>query len=160
MIRSTLFAAALAVTAAATPALAQSQAPGLQIGVLTCAVTGESNFIVGSSHSLSCTYKPTIDAPVETYKGKITDYGIDIGSTSNATLVWGVLAPSANMKAGALAGTYAGVTAGATLGAGLAANALVGGLDRSIALNPLSLESNTGANITLGVAKLTLEAVK
>jgi di/tricarboxylate transporter len=64
------------------------------------------------------------------------------------------------MKAGALAGTYAGVTAGATLGAGLAANALVGGLDRSIALNPLSLESNTGANITLGVAKLTLEASK
>lgn len=160
MYRSALFAAALAVASLATPALAQNQAPGLQIGVLTCAVTGESNFIVGSSHSLSCSYKPTIEGAVETYTGKITDYGVDIGSTSNANLVWGVLAPSADMKPGALAGTYAGVTAGVTLGAGLEANALIGGLDRSIALNPLSLESNTGANITLGVAKLTLEAAK
>ena len=157
MMRSKILAAAFALAAAATPVLAQNQAPGLQIGVLSCAVTGESNFIVGSSHSLSCTYKPAIEAPVETYTGQITDYGLDIGSTSNANLVWGVLAPSADMKPGALAGAYAGVTAGVTLGAGLEANALIGGLDRSIALNPLSLESNTGANITLGVAKLTLE---
>ncbi|WP_439529366.1 DUF992 domain-containing protein [Pannonibacter sp.] len=160
MYRSTLLAAALAVASIATPALAQNQAPGLQIGVLTCAVTGESNFIIGSSHALSCSYKPAIEAPVETYTGKITDYGLDIGSTANANLVWGVLAPSADMKPGALAGTYAGVTAGVTLGAGLEANALIGGLDRSIALNPLSLESNTGANITLGVAKLTLKAAQ
>lgn len=46
-----------------------------------------------------------------------------------------------------------------SLGAGLKANALLGGLDRSIALNPLSVESQTGTNLTLGVTSLTLTAL-
>ena len=53
--------------------------------------------------------------------------------------------------------SYAGVTAGASLGAGIKANALLGGLDESIALNPLSVETQTGANLTLGVTSLVLE---
>jgi hypothetical protein len=155
---------ALAMTGAtllATSAIAQDtdSAAGVKIGTLTCSVEEETSFIVGSNATLNCIFDPAGSAQQSaTYTGTINDYGLDIGSTSNATLVWGVLAPSADMEKGALEGAYGGVTAGATLGAGVKANALVGGFDKSIALNPVSLESQTGANITLGVTQLTLSS--
>ncbi|MBB98653.1 MAG: hypothetical protein CML67_03825 [Rhodobacteraceae bacterium] len=154
---------ALAMTGAAvlaTSAIAQdtNANAGVKIGTLTCSVGEETSFVVGSSATLNCLFDPAGSGEAATYTGTINDYGLDIGSTSNATLVWGVLAPSADMEKGALEGTYGGVTAGATLGAGVKANALVGGFDKSIALNPVSLESQTGANITLGVTQLTLSS--
>ena len=150
--------AALAVSIAST-AIASENSPKVEVGTLSCLVEGEHSFIVGSSATLGCSFKPVGDGAVEYYSGKVRDYGLDIGKTKEATLVWGVLAPSANRKPGLLAGTYGGVTAGASLGAGIKANALVGGFDRSIALNPFSLESQTGTNLTLGVSKLTLERI-
>ena len=59
-----------------------------------------------------------------------------------------------------LAGTFAGVTGGAAVGVGVGANVLVGGSDRSIALQPLSIEGSTGLNIALGVAELRLRAAQ
>jgi hypothetical protein len=160
MFRTTSLALALTASAIfALPAAAQDNAPGVQVGKLTCAVEGETNFIVGSTTTLGCNYKPAGGGAVEYYSGTVKEYGLDIGKTNNATLVWGVLAPSADMKPGALAGNYAGVTAGASLGAGLKANALVGGLDKSIALNPFSVESQTGTNLTVGVSKLSLKPI-
>lgn len=144
----------------AVPSQAAAVNPKIEIGKLSCQVEGEHSFLVGSSAELSCSFAPADGGATEPYHGKIRDYGLDIGKTSNAELVWGVLAPSANHKPGLLTGTYGGVTAGVSLGAGLKANALLGGLDRSIALNPFSLESQTGTNLTLGVSKLTLEASK
>jgi hypothetical protein len=154
---------ALAVTGAtvlATSAIAQDNSgnAGVKVGTLTCNVGKETSFVVGSSATLTCIFDPAGSGQAATYSGTINDYGLDIGSTSNATLVWGVLAPSADMEMGALEGTYGGVTAGATLGAGVKANALVGGFDKSIALNPVSVESQTGANLTLGVTQLTLSS--
>ena len=147
-----------AATALTVPAVAANSAPGVQIGKLTCDVKGEENFIIGSSAVLGCSYQP-VNGPVEYYTGAVDEFGIDIGTTNKATLVWGVLAPSADMEKGALAGEYGGLTAGASLGAGIKANALIGGFDKSIALNPVSIESQTGVNITAGVSQLTLEPV-
>lgn len=156
--------ALLATTAVAAPALAeekvqQTDAAGVQIGTLTCNVEGETNFIVGSTATLGCNFQQAGDAPIEYYTGSVDEFGIDIGVTEEATLVWGVVAPSADMDPGALAGTYVGVTAGASVGAGLKANALVGGFDKSITLNPFSVESQTGTNVTLGVSKLSLQPI-
>ena len=160
MFRTTSLALALTASAIlALPAAAQDKAPGVQVGKLTCAVEGETNFIVGSTTKLGCNYKPVGGGPVEYYSGMVKEYGLDIGKTDDATLIWGVLAPSADMEPGALAGEYAGVTAGASLGAGLKANALVGGLDKSIALNPFSVESQTGTNLTIGVSRLSLQPI-
>lgn len=149
----------LAAVAGAAPALAQEKAPGVNVGTLTCVVEGKTNFIIGSSATLGCNYKSAAGGPVEYYTGKVEDFGLDIGTTENAMLIWGVLAPSADMKPGALAGNYGGVTAGASLGAGLKANALIGGFDKSIALNPLSIEGQTGVNITVGVSRLSLRPI-
>ncbi len=71
-------------------------------------------------------------------------------------LVWGVFAPSSDVRPGALQGDYAGATASATVGVGLGANVLVGGLDKSIALQPLSVEGNRGLNVAAGVGAISL----
>ncbi|MBO0343786.1 DUF992 domain-containing protein [Roseibium sp. CAU 1637] len=147
-----------AASALTVPAMAADSAPGVQVGKLTCDVKGESNFVIGSSATLGCSYQP-VNGPVEYYTGTVNEFGIDIGTTNSATLVWGVLAPSADMETGALAGKYGGVTAGASIGAGLKANALIGGFDKSIALNPLSIETQTGVNLTAGISQLSLTPV-
>jgi hypothetical protein len=61
------------------------------------------------------------------------------------------------MKAGALQGGYGGVTASATVGVGAGANVLLGGFDKSIALQPISIEGNTGLNVAAGIGALDLK---
>jgi len=61
------------------------------------------------------------------------------------------------MRNGALEGDYAGATAGATIGVGLGANVLIGGMDKSIALQPLSVSGNTGLNIAAGIGVISLK---
>jgi hypothetical protein len=72
-------------------------------------------------------------------------------------ILWTVLAPSTNTGEGALAGHYAGASASATLGIGAGVNALVGGMHSSIALQPVSIEGNTGLNVAAGITTLNLE---
>jgi hypothetical protein len=71
-------------------------------------------------------------------------------------MIWTVLAPTRNVSPSDLRGSYAGVSAGAAIGVGLGANALVGGSNSTIALQPLSVQGETGVNLALGVADLTL----
>lgn len=69
---------------------------------------------------------------------------------------WVVFA-AGNLGPGALAGTYAGATAEATFAVGLGANVLVGGSAQSIALQPVSVQAQTGVNIAAGLETFTLE---
>jgi hypothetical protein len=55
-------------------------------------------------------------------------------------------------------GIRSGATASATVGVGLGANVLIGGLDKSIALQPLSVEGNRGLNVAAGVGAISLTA--
>ena len=70
-------------------------------------------------------------------------------------MVWGVFADT-NRYAGMLSGTYAGATAEATAGAGLGANVLIGGSNRSVALQPLSVQGQVGLNVAAGIGALEL----
>jgi hypothetical protein len=58
-----------------------------------------------------------------------------------------VFAPQASVIPGALSGGYAGGTASATIGVGIGANALVGGSNNTVALQPLSIEGDQGLNV-------------
>ncbi len=150
------FAAGLLAGAAllASPA----EAAGVKIGTLTCHVASGWGFIFGSSKDLRCNFHP--DKMVgEHYIGSISKFGVDIGYTDSAVIVWAVFAPSAGPKRGALQGDYAGLTASATAGVGVGAHALVGGLDRSITLQPLSIEGNTGLNVAGGIGAMSLRYV-
>jgi hypothetical protein len=57
---------------------------------------------------------------------------------------------------GALAGEYVGASGNVAVVVGGGANVLVGGSNRSIALQPLSVEGQTGINIAVGIAGLSL----
>ena len=92
----------------------------------------------------------------EHYTGELRRYGVDIGYTSNATLIWGVVAPTSDIGTGALEGDYGGASAQVTAGLGVGANALIGGFDRSIALQPVSVEGNTGLAVAAGAGVITL----
>ena len=61
-------------------------------------------------------------------------------------------------RPGLLTGHYGGATAGATIGLGAGGNILVGGFDGSIALQPFSIEGNTGLNVAGGIAVMDLDS--
>ena len=72
-----------------------------------------------------------------------------------AAIVWGVFTDT-NRFAGMLTGTYVGATAQATAVAGVGANALVGGSNQSVALQPLSVQGQVGLNAAGGIGALDL----
>ena len=57
---------------------------------------------------------------------------------------------------GALAGDYAGVSGQAAVGVGVGGNVLVGGSNRSVTLQPFSIEGDTGINLAVGVSDMVL----
>jgi hypothetical protein len=147
------FAAALVglVWLSAEPASARS---GIRVGTLTCNVEGGVGLVLGSRRNMTCVFRPT-SGRREAYTGRITRVGIDIGVTRRAKMTWLVFAPG-RLKAGSLAGNYGGASAQATIGVGLGANVLVGGFKKSVALQPLSVQGQTGLNLAAGVAGLRL----
>jgi hypothetical protein len=151
-----VLAAVLALGLAAAPALATTK--GVKIGVLTCNVEGGVGMIVGSSRGVDCVFEGTVGKR-ERYSGSIGRFGLDIGVTGKGVMAWAVFAPG-KLKAGALAGTYVGASAEASVAVGLGANVLVGGSNKSIALQPLSIQAQTGLNLAAGVASLTLKRAK
>jgi hypothetical protein len=142
---------ALAVLLFAPAAQAQVKA-----GVLACDVSGGFGWVLGSSKTVSCIFTPDRPGPTEGYVGTISKFGLDIGITTRQSMVWGVFAPSDGPLRGALAGSYIGATGEATFAVGLGANVLVGGSNRSVALQPVSVTGQTGINIAAGVADLQL----
>ena len=150
---------ALLASAAAIAALAFSPAnaspAGVKVGVLTCHVDGGWGFVVGSSKDVLCNYHP--DHGVDDfYKGSITKIGVDLGYTRSATIIWDVIAPTSDTRPGALEGFYGGATASATVAVGAGANVLLGGFDKSIALQPVSIEGSSGLDVAAGIGALKL----
>ena len=153
-IRLMMSAAVLGALALAT-APAQAGPSGVRVGTLTCNVASGWGFVFGSSKDLRCTFRG--NSRHEHYSGSISKFGVDIGYTEGGVLVWGVFAPASDVREGALNGDYAGATASATIGVGLGANVLIGGLDKSIALQPLSVEGNKGLNVAAGIGAISLK---
>jgi hypothetical protein len=142
--------------AAPAAAPASSAAATVRAGYLTCHVAGGWGWIFGSSRKLECAYALQ-PGYTEYYSGSITKLGADIGYLQSGVILWAVLAPTTNLGQGALAGHYGGATASAAVGVGAGANVLIGGLNSSIALQPVSIEGQNGLNIAAGVAQLTLK---
>jgi hypothetical protein len=132
--------------------------PGVKAGVLTCNVDGGWGLVFGSTKAVHCDFTPDGNT-VEHYEGRINKYGVDVGYHNGGIMAWAVFAPTDHLKPGSLAGGYGGVTASATVGVGAGANALIGGNDHSVTLQPVSLEGNTGLNVAAGVASIDLDYV-
>lgn len=159
--------AALVAAATISPALAQTdtvkspdEIKGQRLGVLECTIEGGWGMILGSSKGVTCEFKRN-DGTVDLYTGSLDTIGIDIGKTEQAHMTWIVFTTADNTPGeNALAGTYVGVSADASLGIGLGANALVGGSQKQIGLQPFSVEGVEGVNLAVGLASLKLEAAQ
>ncbi len=159
-----LFRIAFAAAAVAAAALvivirpADAQPRQVQVGQLTCSLSASIGLILGSQKNVNCVFRGQAGEPEEAYTGTMTTIGVDIGVTSGGVIVWTVFANS-NRYRGMLAGTYAGATAEASVGAGVGANVLVGGSNRTVTLQPLSLQGQVGLDVSGGIGALELHAV-
>jgi hypothetical protein len=154
MLRIAVAAAAASLLAACTTD-GPSEPPRVQAGTLSCSVAPGTAFIFGSTREINCFYTRA-DGQTERYVGEIQRWGVDVGYTNAATVIWAVVAGTRDLAPGALAGDYGGVSAAVTPGIGGAANVLVGGSNRSIALQPVSVEGNTGLNLAAGIGSIRL----
>jgi hypothetical protein len=152
MVGKIAFVAALALLAGSfEPAAAQR----VKTGVLDCDVSGGWGWIIGSVKSVNCLFTPDQPGPREFYVGSISKFGLDVGATGRSQMVWAVYSQTLGGPY-ALAGDYGGATGEATVAVGLGANVLVGGSNRTVALQPLSVTGQVGLNLAVGVAELRL----
>jgi hypothetical protein len=154
MIRFSTIALTTALVASATTAMAQDR---VEIGVLDCRGSTTS-FIVGSVTELGCEFKPSAGGRGEPYHATIRRAGVDLGLNQQIAVAWAVLAPSRGAPRRDLSGSYVGAAASATVGVGVGANALVGGSGNTFALQPVSVQGQTGLSIAAGVAGMELRA--
>ena len=140
---------------AATAAIAQPRPERAAVGTLECNVAPGVGLIVASKKEMTCRFHPA-NGRDQIYYGTITRVGLDIGVTGHSVIIWNVLAPTRAPRAGELAGTYTGVGAQATAGVGAGANALIGGSNRTVTLQPLSVSAQTGINLAAGIGSITL----
>lgn len=144
-------AALLAIPA--TEAAAQSRT---RVGVLACNLAPTVGMVVGSQQRIACTFTPEYRGRRERYSGAINRVGLDLGVKNGGRLVWGVFSQTSALPPRSIAGTYVGAGGGAAIGLGAGANVLVGGSRRTVSLQPVSVEGQTGVNVAAGVAGLTL----
>ena len=128
-----------------------------QIGILEChGVAGGYTLLIHSKHHLACVFKSPTGG--RRYRGETgIGLGVDLKWNSEETLRFAVIALDPRAGAGSLAGTYLGGRAQVALGLGLGADALIGGGENGIALQPLGIETSKGAGVAAGLGYLTLE---
>lgn len=154
MRRLSFFASAAVAALVMSTATASAQSR-TQVGSLECRGGPNVGLIVGSVSTLGCVFRAQ-GRPDDLYTARITKIGVDIGITTETALAWAVFAPTVQLGAGDLAGNYVGVDASAAVGVGLGANAMVGGSANSFALQPLSVQGQTGLSVAGGVQSMEL----
>ena len=137
---------------------APAQAGAVKVGVLSCGIEGGVGFIIGSSKAVDCVFEPASGGDRERYEGRIGKLGIDIGVTGRSVVAWAVFAPG-RTRPGALEGNYGGASAEATVAVGPGVNVLIGGFNKSINLQPVSVQGQSGLNVAAGIAGLKLDYV-
>jgi hypothetical protein len=160
-----MFRTAFAATVIAAIALvmivkpADAQPRRIQVGTLTCSVSAGVGLIVGSQRNVNCLLKGQPGEPEEAYTDTMTRVGLDVGVTTGGAIIWAVFSDT-NRYAGMLAGTYTGASAEVSVAAGLGANVLVGGSNRTVALQPLSMQGQIGLDVAAGIGQLELHPVR
>ncbi len=145
-----------AIAALVAPFASADAMPQVRAGILQCEGGQNVGFVVGSVTSLECVFQSEGRRP-EPYIATVHRYGVDLGFTQQTRFSWAVNAPTRRVGHGDLAGNYGGVGANASVGVGFGGNFLVGGPANSYALQPISVQGQTGLNVTAGIADIELE---
>jgi len=149
----------IAVAALIASIASANALPPVRAGILQCQGGQNVGFVVGSVTSLECVFQSEGRRP-EPYIATVRRYGLDIGFTDQTRFSWAVNAPTGRIGRGDLSGHYGGVGANAAVGVGGGGNFLVGGPQNSYALQPLSVQGQTGLNVAAGVADLELQPLR
>ena len=148
----------IAIAALLAPLASANALPPVRAGVLQCQGGQNVGFVVGSVASFECVFRSDGRRP-EPYIATVRRIGLDLGVTNQIQLSWAVSAPNSRLGRGELAGTYGGVGANASIGVGGGGNFLVGGPANAYALQPISVQGQTGLNVAAGVADIELQPV-
>lgn len=154
-----LLIACAIVSVMAAPSFGQ-QKSYTRSGVLSCKLAPTVGLIVGSRQKIGCRFTPDGGGRSEAYAGAITRVGLDLGVTAGGAMAWAVLTSAHVSPRGGLAGRYVGASGDIALGVGAGANVMIGGSNKAVALQPVSIEGQVGVNIALGVAGLELQAAR
>ena len=149
----------IAIAALAASVASANAMPPERAGILQCQGGQNVGFVVGSVTSLECVFQSEGRRP-EPYTATVRRFGLDIGVTEQTQFSWAVNAPTSRVGRGELAGSYGGVGANASVGIGGGGNFLLGGPQNSYALQPVSVQGQTGLNVAAGVADIELQPVQ
>jgi hypothetical protein len=148
----------IAVITLAAPLATANAQQRLQIGVLECEGGQNVGFVVGSVTNLECVFQAEGRRP-GAYVATVHRFGVDLGFTQQTRFSWAAYGPTHSIGRGGLAGHYGGVGANASVGVGFGGNFLLGGTANAYALQPLSVQGQTGLNVAAGIADIELEPV-
>jgi hypothetical protein len=147
---------AIAIASLVASIASANALPPVRAGVLECQGGQNVGFVVGSLTSLECVFQSQGRRP-EAYVATVRRFGVDLGVTEQTRFQWAVNAPNSRLGRGELAGTYGGIGANASIRVGGGGNFLVGGPANAYALQPISVQGQTGFNVAAGVAGIELE---
>jgi len=156
MIRSSIVLAAIVAAVIGTAAPASA----LEVGTLRCQGGEGPGYVVGSHREYDCMFIPSRGGPAHYYHAVLRRFGLDVGVTNAERVSWAVLAATSYPGPGILGGRYVGAQASAAVGYGVGANALVGGVNNSFTLQPLSVSGSRGVSAVGPVSSLELIPVK
>jgi hypothetical protein len=148
----------IALVALMAPIASANAVPAVRAGVLQCHGGQNVGFVVGSVTSLECVFQSEGRRP-EPYIATVKRIGLDLGITEQTQFSWAVNSPDGRLGYGGLAGSYGGVGANASVGVGFGGNFLVGGPANAYALQPISVQGQTGLNVAAGIAGIDLQPV-
>ena len=144
---------AVVFSASVSPAMANY----VETGILECRGISQQ-YVITSLTNLQCVFQAHNGAR-HRYVSAIRRVGLDIGVNQSTVLAWAVYAPTRTPGPGSLSGAYVGGSANATLGVGAGVNALFGGSDYTISLQPVSFQGQTGIGAAGGISALQLQSV-
>jgi hypothetical protein len=147
-------ALAAAVAATVSPAKAQST---VETGMLDCRGHTQS-YVLASTTELQCIYTSSLGGRAG-YAGTMRLIGVDVGFNQSVAMRWAVFAPTHRVGPRDLAGHYVGASASATVGVGVGANALFGGSNNTISLQPVGVSGQIGLSASGGISSLDLTPV-
>jgi hypothetical protein len=136
---------------------AQATEPIANIGTLVCVVDPSDKSPPGDEKRLTCNFDP-LTGPKARFVGTVKRSGADDVPDAKLVLAWSVMAPKVGTPAEQLQGRYLGTLDPQR---GTRAPALVGGVDQSIALRPMTdnVDPGSGDNPTVTVIELQLSGM-
>jgi hypothetical protein len=133
-----------------------ASAESAKVGALQCHISGGTGMILMENQALDCVFRDSAGHSSH-YIGRMTNVGVNIGISGPGRLVWAVLAATSDVAPGALAGDYVGAAGSVAVGAGAGGAILVGGSNKTISLQPISVSAETGLNLSAGLGNISLQ---